>query len=87
MVRALPRVFTDEQSEVIEGSRLTLGEMTEAVRALERKKNPGVDQLVTEAYEKLGAPETDGLAGRVTEALCRGEPPVEWGGKVRPLYK
>ena len=87
MVRALPRVFTAEQSEDIHRSRVTLGEMKEAVRALKEKKSPGVDQLVAEAYQQLEAPELDGLAGRVTEVLRTGEPPVEWGGKVRPLYK
>ena len=87
MVRALPRVFTAEQSEDIHRSRVMLGEITEAVRALKGKKSPGVDQLVIEAYQHLEAPELDGLAGRVTEVLRTGEPPVEWGGKVRPLYK
>ena len=42
MVRALPRVFTDEQSEAIHCSRVTLGEIKEAVPALKRKKSPGV---------------------------------------------
>ena len=46
-----------------------------------------MDQLVAEAYQHLEAPELDGLAGRVTEVLRTGEPPKEWGGKVRPLYK
>ena len=87
MVRALPRVFTVEQSEAIHRSRMTLGEKKEAVRALKRKKSPGVDQLVAEAYQHLGAPDLDGLAGRVTELLRTGNPPAEWGGKVRPLYK
>ena len=87
MVRALPKVFTAEQSEDIHRSRVMLGEIKEAVRALKGKKSPGVDQLVAEAYQHLDAPELDGLAGRVTEVLRTGEPPVEWGGKVRPLYK
>ena len=87
MVRVLPRVFTAEQSEAIHRSRVTLGEMKEAVLALKRKKSPGVDQLVAEAYQHLEAPELDGLAGRVTEVLRRGKPPAEWGGKVRPLYE
>ena len=87
MVRALPRVFTAEQSEDIHRSRVTLGEVKEAVRAVKGKKSPGVDQLVAEAYQHLEAPELDGPAGRVTEVLRTGEPPVEWGGKVRPLYK
>ena len=87
MVRTLPRVFTAEQSEDIHRSRVTLGEIKEAVRALKGKKSPGVDQLVAEAYQHLEAPELDGLAGRVTEVLRIGEPPVEWGCKVRPLYK
>ena len=87
MVRALPRVFTAEQSEDIHRSRVTLGEINEAVKALKGKKSPGVDQLVAEAYQHLEAPELDGLAGRVTEVLRTGEPPREWGGKVRPLYK
>ena len=87
MVRALPGVFTAEQSEDIHRSRVTLGEIKEAVRALKGKKSPGVDQLVAEAYQHLEAPELDGLAGRVTVVLRTGEPPVEWGSKVRPLYK
>ena len=87
MVRALPRVFTAEQSEDIHRSTVTLGEIKEAVKALKGKKSPGVDQLVAEAYQHLEAPELDGLAGRVTEVLRTGEPPREWGGKVRPLYK
>ena len=87
MVRAFPRVFTAEQSEDIHRSRVTLGETKEAVKALKGKKSPGVDQLVAEAYQHLEAPELDGLAGRVTEVLRTGEPPREWGGKVRPLYK
>ena len=87
MVRALPRVFTAEQSEDIHRSRVTLGEIKEAMKALKGKKSPGVDQLVVEAYQYLEAPELDGLAGRITEVLRTGEPPREWGGKVRPLYK
>ena len=87
MVRALPRVFTAEQSEDIHRSRVTLGEIEEAVKALKGKKSPGVDQLVPEAYQHLEAPELNGLAGRVTEVLRTGKPPKEWGGKVRPLYK
>ena len=87
MVRALPRVFTAEQSEDIHRSRVTLGEIKEAVKALKGKKSPGVDQLVAEAYQHLEAPELDGLAGRVTEVLRTGEPQREWGRKVRPLYK
>ena len=87
MVRALPRVFTAEQSEAIHRSRGTPGEIKEAVRALKRKKSPGVDQLVTAPYQPLEAPGLDGLAGRVTEVLRTGKPRAEWGGKVRPLYK
>ena len=87
MVRALPRVFTAEQSEAIHRSGVTLREIKEAVRALKRRKSPGVDQLVAEAYQHLEAPELDGLAGRVTEVLRTGKPPAEWGGKVWPLYK
>ena len=87
MVGALPRVFTAEQSEDIHRSRVTLGERKEAVKALKGKKSPGVDQLVAEAYQYLEAPELDGLAGRVTKVLRTGEPPKEWGGKVRPLYE
>ena len=49
MVRALPRVFTAEQNEDIHRSRVTLGEIKEAVKALKGKKSPGVDQLVAEA--------------------------------------
>ena len=86
MVRALPRVFTAEQSEDIHRSRVTLGDIKEAVKALKGKRSPGVDQLVAEAYQHLQAPELDGLAGRVTDVLRIGEPQVEWGGKVRPLY-
>ena len=66
---------------------MTLGEKKEAVRALRRKKGPGVDQLVAETYEDLEAPELDELADRVTEVLRTGKPPAEWGGKLRPLYK
>ena len=87
MVRALPRVFTAEKSEDIHRSRVTLGEIKEAVKALKGKKSPGVDKLVAEAYQHLEAPELDGLSGRVTEVLRTGEPPREWGGTVRPLYK
>ena len=87
MVQALPRVFTAEQSEAIHRSRVQRGEKKEAVRALKRKKSLGVDQLVVEAYQHLEAPELDCLADRVTEVLRTGKPPVEWGGKVRPLYK
>ena len=43
MVQALPRVFTAEQSEARQRSRVTLGEKKEAVRALKRRKSPGVD--------------------------------------------
>ena len=46
MVRALPRVFTEEQSEARHRSIVTLGEIKEAVRVVQRKKSPGVDQLV-----------------------------------------
>ena len=77
MVRALRRVFTAEQSEDIHCSRVTLGEIKGAVRALKGKKSPGVDQLVAEAYQHLEAPELDRPAGRVTEVLRTGEPPVE----------
>ena len=87
MIRALPRVFTAEQSRDIHRSRVTLGEIKEAVQALKRKKSPGVDQLVPEAFQHLEAPQLDGLARMVTEVLRTGEPPAEWGGKVRPLYK
>ena len=80
-------MFTAEQSEDIHRSGVTLGEIKEAVKALKGKKSPGVDQLVAEVYQHLGAPELDGLTGRVTEVLRTGEPPKEWGGKVRPLYK
>ena len=41
---------------------------------------------MAEAYQHLEAPELDGPAARVTEVFCPGEPPAEWGGKVRPLY-
>ena len=66
---------------------MTLGESKEAVRVLKGKKSPGVDQLVAGAYQHLEALDLDGLAGRVTEVLRTGEPPVELGGKVLPLYK
>ena len=81
MVRALPRVFTEEQSEALHRRRVTLTEITEAVRALKRKKSPGMAQLVAEAYQNPGAPELDLLAGRVTEVLRTGKPPVEWGAR------
>ena len=50
MVRAPPQVFTKEQSRAIHNRRVTLEEMGTAVQALKRKKSPGVDQLVAEAY-------------------------------------
>ena len=81
MVRALPRVFTAEQSEYIHRNRVTLGEIKEAVRALKGKKSPRVDQLVAEAYQHLEAPELDGLAGRVTEVLRTGD--LQWNGGAR----
>ena len=81
MVRLLPRVFTEEQSEAIHRCRVELGERTGAVRALKKKKSQGVDQLVAEAYWNLGLPQLDGLAGRVTEAFGTGELPVKWGGQ------
>ena len=87
MVRALKRVSTEDHSEAIHRRRVTLGEITEAVRALKRKKSQGMDQLVAEAYQSLGAPDLDCLAGRVTEVLRTSKPTVELGGKVRPLYK
>ena len=77
MVIALLRVFTAEQSEDIHRSRVTLGEIKEAVKALKGKKSPGVDQLVAEAYQHLEAPELDGLAGRVTEVLRTKEGPYQ----------
>ena len=51
MVQALPQMFTEEQSEAIHRRRGTLGEKTEVVRALKKKKSPGVEQLVAEAYQ------------------------------------
>ena len=81
IVGALPRVFTEEQSKAIHRCRVTLGEITEAVWALKWKKSPRVDQLVAAAYQNLGAPELDGLAGRVTEVLRTGKPPPELGGQ------
>ena len=42
---------------------------------------------MAEEWHNLSAPELDELAGRITEVLRTGEPPVEWWGKVRPLYK
>ena len=50
-------------------------------------QRPGVDQLVVQAYENLVAPELDGLAGRITEVLRTGEPPVEWRGTLSLLHK
>ena len=93
MERAVPYTSLRYIRELAEAGKpqeiraVTLGEMKEGVQALKRKKSPGVDQLVAEAYQHLEAPELDGLAGRVTEVLRTGEPPAEWGGKVRPLYK
>ena len=80
-------MLTAEQSDDIHRSRVTLGEIKEAVQALKRKKSPGVDPLVAEAYQHLEAPELHGSAGRVSEVLRTGEPPADRGGKVRPLYK
>ena len=77
MFRALLRVFTEQQSEAIHRSRVTLGEITGVVRAVKRKKSPEVEELVAEAYQKLDAPELDGLTGRITEVLGIGRPPVE----------
>ena len=77
MVRALPRVFKAEQSEDIHRRRVTPGKIKEAVRALKRKRSPGVDQVVAEAYQHLEALELDDLAGRVTEVLHTGKPPAE----------
>ena len=73
-------MFTAEQSEDIHHSRLTLGEIKEAVKALKGKKSPGVDQLVAVAYQHLEAPELDGLAGRVTEVLRTVRAPSGMGG-------
>ena len=87
MVEALPPMFMEEQGEAIHRRRVTPGEITQAVRAVEKKKSPRVDQLVAEAYHNLGAPDLDVSMGRVTEVLRTGKPPVEWGGKVWPLYK
>ena len=87
MVQALPRMFTAEESEAIHRSRVTMGEIKEAVRALKRKKSPGVDQHVAEAYQNLEAPELDGLAGRVTEVLRTGKPPAEWGPRSGPCIR
>ena len=81
MVRALPRVFTAEQSEDIHRSRVTLGEINEAAKALKGTKSPGVDQLVAEAYQHLEAPELDGLAGRVKEGVAHRRAPKEMGGQ------
>ena len=51
MIWPLPRVFTEDQSEAIHRSRVTLGEKKEAVRAPKSKKSPGPYQLVAEAYQ------------------------------------
>ena len=80
MVQALPRVITAEQSEGIHRSRVTLGEIKEAIRALKRKKSPVVDQLVAEAYQNLEAPGLDCLADRVAEVLRTGKPLAEFRG-------
>ena len=61
IVRALPRVFTEERGKAIHRRRVTLGGITEAMRTHRRKKSPGVDQLVAEAYQNLGAPELEGI--------------------------
>ena len=87
IIQALLRVFTEKQREAIHRRRVRLREITEAVRALKRRKSPGVDQLVAEAYQNLRAPELDWLAPRSTKVLRTGKPPVEWRGKVRPLYR
>ena len=87
MARALLRVFSEEQSQAIQRRRVTLGEITEALRALKRKKTPGVDGLVADTYQNLSAPQLDGLAERIKEVRCTGKPLVEWGGKVMPLEK
>ena len=87
IVLTLPTLFTAQQSEAIHRSRVTLGEIKKAARALKRKSSPGVDQLVAEAYQHLEAPDLDGLADRDTEVLRTGKDPAECGGKVRPLYK
>ena len=70
MVGALPRVFTAEQSEDIHRSRVTLGEIKDAVKTLKGKKSPGLDQLVAEAYQHPEALELDGLAGGGHRGKC-----------------
>ena len=87
IVQALPRVFTAEQSEAIHRSRGTLGEIKEAVRALKRKKSPGVDQLVAGANQHLESPELDGLADRVTEVLHTGKPQQSGGARCGPCIR
>ena len=87
MVQALQMVFTAEQRQAIHRSRVTLEEIKEAVRALKRKKSPGVDQLVGEAYQSLGAPELDGLADRVTEVLRTGKPQRTGGARCGPCIR
>ena len=57
------------------------------MRALKGKKSPGMDQLVAEAYQHLEAPDLDGLAGRVTEVLHTGEPPVSGGARCGPCTR
>ena len=74
MVGALPRVFNAEQSEAIRRRKETLGEMKEAVQALKRKKSPGVDQLVAEAYQNLGAPQFGVWRGGSGRCCAQGSP-------------
>ena len=81
MVRALPRVFTAEQSEDIYRSRVTLGEMKEAVRALKGKKSPGVDQLVAEAYQHLEA--LSWMVYRGCSQRCCAQASPQWSGGAR----
>ena len=87
MVQALPRVFTEEQSEALHRSRVTPGEIKEAVRALKRKKRLGVDQMVAEAYQNLVAPEQHGLAGRVTRSCARASPQQSGGARCCPCIR
>ena len=81
IIRPLPRVSTEEQSEAIHRRMVTLDELAEAVRALKRPTSPGLGQLVAEAHQNPRVPELDGFAGSLTEVL-RTDKPLKLGGKV-----
>ena len=81
MVRALPRVFTKEQSEAIQRRRVTLAEMAEVLQALKRKECPGLDELLAAAYLNLGALELDGVAGGSQRCCAQAGP--QWIGGAK----